>query len=182
MSRIGQKPINLPLEVKIEVLKNHVSVTGPKGEASLDLPPKIMVKKIDQEIQVLRTDESNKTKALHGLARSLLNNMIIGVKEGYEKKLVLQGVGFSAEIKDGDLVLHVGFSHPVAVSKKEAVEFRVEKNIITVWGIDKQKVGQVAAQIRSIQPPEPYKGKGIRYEGEVVKLKPGKQAKATVVS
>jgi len=179
MSRIGKKPIQIPEGVQVRIEDNEVFVKGPKGELSLKIQPGFKVEIKDQQISLSPTEITKKTKALWGLQRSLLYNMVEGVVKGYEKKLQLEGVGFRAEIKNNDLVLNVGFSHPVLVKKPEGIDFSVEKNIITVSGIDKQKVGEVAAKIRKIRPPEPYKGKGIRYVGEQVRKKLGKKAVAS---
>ncbi len=176
MSRIGKKPILIPTGVEIKINNNEVIVKGPKGELKRIVRPEIKVEIKENQIIVSPKKETKKTKAFWGLERTLIFNMIEGVTKGYEKKLELQGVGYRAEMQGEDLVLKVGFSHPVLVKKPEGIKFSVDKNIITVAGIDKEKVGQIAAKIRKIRPPEPYKGKGIRYEGEEVRRKVGKKA------
>lgn len=182
MSRIGRKPIIVGDGVEVKLAEGKAEVKGPKGQLSFVIPNRIKVNVEDGKIKVERVGNEKATRALHGLTRSLIQNMVQGVTEGYIKKLMLIGVGFRAEVVNGDLILQLGFSHPVKVDKAEGVDFTVEKNIITVSGIDKQKVGQLAAVIRGHRPPEPYKGKGIRYIDEIVKLKPGKQAKTTTVA
>ena len=181
MSRIGKKPIEIPQEVEVKLEDEMIIVKGPKGSLELKLRPEIEVKVEENVIKVLPKKETKKTKAFWGLFRSLIANMVKGVTEGYQKKLEVQGIGYRAEIDNatGDLVLEVGYSHPVRYKKPEGIEISVDKNVITIAGIDKQKVGQVAAEIRSIRPPDPYKGKGIRYLGEKIKLKLGKKAAGT---
>ncbi len=176
MSRIGKKPILIPTGVEIKINNNEVIVKGPKGELKRIVRPEVKVEIKENQVIVSPKKETKKTKAFWGLERTLIFNMIEGVTKGYEKKLELQGVGYRAEMQGEDLVLKVGFSHPVLVKKPEGIKFSVDKNIITVAGIDKEKVGQIAAKIRKIRPPEPYKGKGIRYEGEEVRRKVGKKA------
>jgi large subunit ribosomal protein L6 len=176
MSRIGKKPIEIPAGVEVSVENNLVSVKGPKGELKTDIHPEIKVEKNEKEITVSPEKETKKSKALWGLSRALIFNMVEGVTKGYEKKLEIQGVGYRASLEGEDLVLLVGFSHPVKVQKVEGIKFIVEKNIITVSGIDKELVGQITAKIRKIKKPEPYKGKGIRYLGEQVRRKSGKKA------
>lgn len=178
MSRIGKQPIILPNEVKVEFHDHNISIEGPKGKLNYNLPKELTVEKTDNVLKLNLTKETKPGKALWGLWRSLLANAFIGVTKGYEKKLELFGMGYRGK-KEGDaLILQVGFSHPVKYKPLPGVEANIEKNIITVAGIDKQKVGEVAAQIRHIKKPEPYKGKGIHYVGEEIKLKPGKTAKA----
>jgi len=181
MSRIGKKPIEIPQGVEVKLEDEMIIVKGPKGSLELKLRPEIEVKVEENVIKVLPKKETKKTKAFWGLFRSLIANMVKGVTEGYQKKLEVQGIGYRAEIDNatGDLVLEVGYSHPVRYKKPEGIEISVDKNVITIAGIDKQKVGQVAAEIRSIRPPDPYKGKGIRYLGEKIKLKLGKKAAGT---
>ena len=156
-----------------------VVIKGPKGELSQEIRPEIKVEKKDDKILVSPQIEGKRTKAFWGLTRALLANMLKGVVEGYEKKLEIQGVGYRASLEGKDLVLLVGFSHPIKIEAREGIEFKVEKNIITISGIDKGLVGQIAAKIRKVKPPEPYKGKGIRYVGEKVRRKVGKKAVAT---
>jgi len=175
MSRIGKKPILIPPGVDVKIEDNLVVIKGPKGELFQKIRPEIKIEIKEGKIFVSPKIETKKTKAFWGLTRTLLFNMIKGVVEGYEKKLQIEGLGYKAEIEGGNLVLRVGFSHPVKVEAPKGIKFSVDKNIITVSGIDKELVGQIAAKIRKIRPPEPYKGKGIRYLGEVVKIKPGKK-------
>lgn len=151
---------------------------GPKGEMEMSIPEDISIKIEDDRVTVSIDRVSKKTKALHGTFRMLISNMITGVSEGWEKQLELVGTGYRAELSGAKLELKVGFSHPVIVEPPEGITFKVEKSVITVGGIDKELVGQVTANIRRIRPPEPYKGKGIRYVGEEVRRKPGKAAKA----
>ena len=178
MSRIGKKPILIPKGVEVKIEGQLVVIKGPRGELQREVRPEIKVEIEKGNIKVSPKTESKETKAFWGLERALLQNMIIGVTEGFEKKLELQGIGYRAKVTDGNLILEVGFTHPVEIKKPEGIEFKVEKNIITVSGIDKNKVGQIAAKIRKIRPPDSYKGKGIRYLGEKVRLKPGKKAVA----
>lgn len=180
MSKIGSRKISIPEGVKFEQEIGEVRVSGPKGELEFKLPKNIAVKESDQELEVTRLREGKYTRSLHGLTRQLIANMITGVSEGFQKKLDFKGVGFRAEVSENKLILHVGFSHPVEVAAPKGIEFQVEKNIITVLGIDKQKVGQLAAEIRNTRPVEPYKGKGIKYQDEVPRRKPGKAAKAII--
>lgn len=175
MSRIGKNPILIPKDVEVKIENQEVTVKGPKGELSREVRPEIKVSQKDGKIFVLPQRETKKTKAFWGLTRSLVANMVQGVSEGFEKKLRLKGLGFKAEVKDNILVLRVGFSHPVSVKTPEGIKFSMEGNIVTVSGIDKEKVSQTAASIRKIRKPEPYKGIGIRYIDEVVRRKPGKR-------
>jgi large subunit ribosomal protein L6 len=180
MSKIGKKPIDVPAGVTVSVDKNNkVIVKGPKGELETVFDSHINIKIDDNQIIVLPKKETKKLYALWGLSRSLIFNMIQGVERGYEKQLELHGVGYKVALKGKDLEMSLGFSHPVAFKAPEGIEFKVEKNIITVSGINKQLVGQVSANIRSLKKPEPYKGKGIRYVGEQVKRKVGKKAAGT---
>jgi large subunit ribosomal protein L6 len=179
MSRIGKKPIEISEGVEVKIDDGKVVIKGPKGELSQEIRPEIKVEKKDDKILVSPQIEGKRTKAFWGLTRALLANMLKGVVEGYEKKLEIQGVGYRASLEGKDLVLLVGFSHPVKIEAQEGVEFKVEKNIITIFGIDKGFVTQIAAKIRKVRPPEPYKGKGIRYVGEKVRRKVGKKAVAT---
>ncbi len=179
MSRIGNKEIIIPQNVQVE-LGSKVVVKGPKGELSLMIPSKIVVEKKEAMLRVSRKDEDKESKSLHGLIRSLIANMVVGVTDGYKKTLELSGIGFRANLTGNKLVLNVGFSHLVEIEPSEGVTFAVSGNKIAVSGIDKEVVGRVAAQIRKVRPPDAYKGKGIKYEGEVLRLKPGKAAKAGV--
>ena len=177
MSRIGKQPIHIPAGVEVSLDGPHVEVKGPKGSLRMDVHPLCSLARTEGGLSVLSNNpDSKQGKSIWGLTRTLVANMIQGVSAGYEKKLEIEGVGYKAAVKDDSLTLSVGFSHPVALKGTEGVAFAVEKNVITVSGLDKQKVGQVAAQIRAVRPPEPYKGKGIRYQGEVVRRKLGKKA------
>lgn len=177
MSKIGRTPITIPEEVKIEVAEKLVKVRGPKGELTAPLFRGIEIKIEDGELKVARTKESKQLRSYHGLVRSLIQNHVVGVTQGYKKTLKMVGTGYRVKKKGAGIEVTVGFSHPVVVEQVSGIQLDIEGNdTIHVSGIDKQKVGQVAADIRAIRPPEPYKGKGIRYEGEIVKLKPGKTA------
>lgn len=179
MSRIGKKPIDIPSGVEVKIEGDEIFVKGPKGELSLKFRREAEVEKNGEKIVVSPGKKSKNTKALWGLYRALIANMVKGVSEGFEKKLEIRGVGYKARVEGDYLILSVGFSHEVKVKKPEGIDFSVEKNIITVSGIDKEKVGQIAAKIRDIRPPEPYKGKGIRYLGEEVRTKVAKKAVAS---
>jgi len=175
MSRIGRKPIPVLEKVKVEVKDGVVYIEGPKGRLSLRLDPLINVKVEDNKIVVERRNDSKRAKSMHGTTRALINNMVIGVKEGFKRGLEIVGIGYKAQLKGNALVLQLGFSHPVEVNIPEDLKVTVEgQNKIFIEGIDKQKVGQFAASIRDIFSPEPYKGKGIRYIGEEVRRKLGK--------
>ena len=176
MSKIGKKPIKIPDGVTIAVDGQEVKVKGPKGELSLKLPKEIELKSDGKELLVLPAGKSKKTPALWGTIRAVVANMVNGVEKGFEKKLEIEGVGFKAQIQGDNLVLSLGFSHPVIFSPPEGVKVIVEKNVIAVSGISLEMVGQTAANIRALKKPEPYKGKGIRYEGEVMRRKSGKKA------
>lgn len=177
MSRTGKKPILIPEKVKVNVAPNGVFVEGPLGK--LQLTPESWVKVLvkDKTVVIERIDDSREARQAHGLARALINNLVYGVSSGFEKKLEIQGVGYRAEVKGETLSMTLGFSHPVVFDVPKGIKIGVVKQTeLTVTGSDKGLVGQVAANIRSLRPPEPYKGKGIRYKGEVIKLKAGKQA------
>jgi len=177
MSRIGRAPITVPGGVEVTIAGNSVAVKGPKGELSWDVHPNMQVTLEDGIMSVVRPDDTAPNRSLHGLTRTLLSNMVTGVTTGFEKKLEIVGVGYRASKKGSDLEVLVGYSHPVVVPPPENIEFEVPvPTQIVVRGIDKQRVGQVAAEIRALRKPEPYKGKGIRYEGEVVRRKVGKRA------
>jgi large subunit ribosomal protein L6 len=177
MSRIGRKPIELPDGVDVQVAPGRVTVKGPKGELEQAVSPEMKVELSDGTVTVQRPTDRGEHRALHGLTRSLIANMVEGVTEGYEKRLEIQGVGYRAQLRGKALELSLGFSHPVSVEAPEGVEFEVpQPTEIVVRGIDKQQVGQIAADIRKRRPPEPYKGKGVRYFGEQVKRKVGKRA------
>ena len=178
MSRIGKKPVLLPSGVKAEQKEQTLTVTGPKGNLNLSLHPKISLAISNKEITVSVPDEENKKdRALWGLFRSLIHNLVEGVTKGFEKKLEVNGVGFKVATQPGKLVMSLGFSHPVEVAIPKDLNVAVEKNIITVSGADKQRVGQFAAEIRELKKPEPYKGKGIKYTDEVIQRKAGKVVK-----
>ncbi|MBI2055793.1 MAG: 50S ribosomal protein L6 [Candidatus Sungbacteria bacterium] len=176
MSRIGKKPIAVPSGVNITFTEFEVSVKGPKGELTRVFHPFMGLKSEEGFLSVIPRKESKKTSALWGLTRSLIANMISGVTSGFEKKLDFEGVGYRANVEGDTLVLQLGFSHPVRFRAPQGIKFLVEKNSITVNGIDKELVGDTAAQVRRLRPPEPYKGKGIRYRGEVIRRKAGKKA------
>jgi large subunit ribosomal protein L6 len=177
MSRIGRQPIPIPDGVTVSISPERVDVKGPKGELSERIPRDISVEQEDGQLLVKRPTDRGEHRALHGLTRSLVANMVTGVTEGYAKTLEIQGVGYRAQKRGNDLELALGFSHPVPVRAPEGIEFEVpQPTRIVVRGISKQLVGEVAANIRKERPPEPYKGKGIRYEGEYVARKVGKRA------
>ena len=177
MSRIGRQPIELPAGVNVAVSPGRIQVNGPLGELSQQLPGRITVTKEEDKLLVTRPTDRGDDRALHGLTRSLVANMVEGVTKGFEKRLEIQGVGFRASLRGTDLELTVGFSHPVVVSPRPGITFEVpQPTQVVVSGIDKQLVGQTAAEVRKVRPPEPYKGKGIRYEGEYVRRKVGKRA------
>jgi large subunit ribosomal protein L6 len=177
MSRIGRKPITVPEGVSVDVASGHVVVRGPKGELEQDLSAEMRVELDDGTLTVQRPTDRGEHRALHGLTRSLIANMVEGVTDGFEKRLEIQGVGYRAQLRGKSLELAIGFSHPVSIEAPEGIEFEVpQPTEVVVRGIDKQLVGQVAADIRKRRPPEPYKGKGIRYRGEHVARKVGKRA------
>jgi large subunit ribosomal protein L6 len=177
MSRIGKKPIEVPSGVTFEIAPERVTVKGPKGELSERVSRDMKIEQGEGVVTVERPSDRGPHRALHGLTRTLLFNMVVGVTEGYEKRLEIQGVGYRASLKGKNLELLVGYSHPVMIDAPEGIEFEVpQQTEVIVRGIDKQKVGQVAAVIRKQRPPEPYKGKGIRYQGEYVARKVGKRA------
>jgi large subunit ribosomal protein L6 len=181
MSRVGQAPISIPSDVNVSVAGRRVTVNGPRGELQRDIPEEIRVEQVDGELRLTRARETREVKALHGLTRTLINNMIVGVTEGFEKRLEIHGVGYRATKQGKDIEFAVGYSHPVRKPAPDGIEFDVPTPTrITVRGIDKELVGQTAAEIRAIRKPEPYKAKGIRYEGEHVRRKGGKAAKAGV--
>ncbi|KAB8127643.1 50S ribosomal protein L6 [Gracilibacillus oryzae] len=178
MSRIGLKHLEIPQGVEIKIDGGHVTVKGPKGELSRQFSEDMTIKIEDNILTVARPSESKKHKALHGTTRSLIGNMVEGVHKGYERALEIQGVGYRAQKQGQKLVVNAGYSHPVEIEQEDGIEIEVPANTkVIVKGIDKERVGAVAANIRAIRPPEPYKGKGIRYEGEYVRRKEGKTAK-----
>jgi large subunit ribosomal protein L6 len=177
MSRIGRKPIELPAGVSVSIDPGRVMVNGPLGELTQQVPLRMTVEQGDDGITVTRPTDRGDDRALHGLTRSLVANMVEGVTKGFERKLEIQGVGYRAALRGTSLELSVGFSHPVVVEPRQGISFEVPTPTeIIVKGIDKQQVGQTAAEVRRVRPPEPYKGKGIRYEGEYVRRKVGKRA------
>jgi large subunit ribosomal protein L6 len=178
MSRIGRKPIEIPSGVTVEVSPGgSVKVTGPLGTLEQLVPARIQVAEDDGALNVTRPTDRGEDRALHGLTRTLVANMVEGVTKGFEKHLEIQGVGYRAQLKGTDLELAVGYSHPVTVNPREGISFEVpQPTQVIVKGTDKQMVGQTAAEIRKVRPPEPYKGKGIRYQGELVRRKVGKRA------
>ncbi|MGN0379623.1 MAG: 50S ribosomal protein L6 [Butyrivibrio sp.] len=179
MSRIGRMPVAIPAGVTVDIAENNkVTVKGPKGTLSRELPTEMEIKVEGSEVIVTRPNDLKKMKSLHGLTRTLINNMVVGVTEGYEKKLEVNGVGYKAEKKGKVLKLSLGYSHPVDMEDPDGIEVAVDgQNLIIVKGIDKEKVGQYAAEIRSKREPEPYKGKGIKYVDEVIRRKVGKTGK-----
>ena len=177
MSRIGRQPIPLPPGVMIALSPGRVQVNGPLGELSQAVPLRMAIEKSEDTILVKRPTDRGEDRSLHGLTRTLIANMVDGVTKGFEKKLQIQGVGYRASLRGTSLELNVGYSHPVVKDAPQGIEFEVPTPTeVVVKGVDKQKVGQVAAEIRKVRPPEPYKGKGIRYEGEYVRRKVGKRA------
>ena len=178
MSRIGITPVVVPDGVDVTISGQSVAVKGPKGELDLDVREPISVSRENGSIIVSRPNDQRQNRSLHGLTRTLINNMVIGVTDGYSKRLEIRGVGYRAAMEGKSLLINVGYSHPVRMEPEEGIEFAVEGNTnITVSGVDKQLVGEMAARIRRVRPPEPYKGKGIRYVGEYVRQKAGKAGK-----
>lgn len=179
MSRIGKAPIPVPNGVKIDIDGPKVTVTGPKGSLSQSFDPNMTIALDDGTLTVQRPDDTRQYRSLHGLTRALLNNMVTGVDKGFDKVLMIEGVGYRSEMSDKDLVLFVGYSHPVTFKPEKGISFAVEERgrKVTVSGIDKELVGEIAARVRRTRPPEPYKGKGIRYVNEVVRRKAGKAGK-----
>jgi len=175
MSRIGRKPISVPADVEVKIEGQRVSVKGPKGELSGTFSPLLTIDREGAELLVSRPSDDKECRSMHGLTRTLINNMVVGVTDGFTKELEIQGVGYRAQKQGTNLVMNLGFSHQVIISETDAIKIDVPApNRIVVSGIDKQKVGQFAAEIRMKRPPEPYKGKGIRYVGEYVIRKEGK--------
>lgn len=179
MSRVGRVPVEVPENVQVEVDGFRVRVKGPKGELAQQFRPELTISLEEGVVKVDRPSDAPQMRALHGLTRSLINNMVLGVSQGFEKTLQVEGVGYRPELEGKVLILHLGFSHPVRVEPPEGIEFDVDTRarIIKVQGIDKELVGRTTADIRKIRPPEPYKGKGIRYLGEYVRKKAGKAGK-----
>ncbi len=179
MSRIGKKPVSIPEGVKAELKENVLDVTGPKGTLNLDIHKKVLVTVNENEILTdVKNKENKKERALWGLFRSLIQNLVEGVTKGFEKKLEVNGVGFKVAVQGNKLVLNLGFSHPIEMEIPEGLTVKAEKNNISVKGIEKQKVGQFAAEVRAKKKPEPYKGKGIKYVDEIIRRKAGKVVKA----
>ncbi|MBI4786779.1 MAG: 50S ribosomal protein L6 [Chloroflexi bacterium] len=178
MSRVGKAPINIPAGVKVSVNGNSVTVKGPKGELTRSFDPNLTIATQDSQIVVSRPDNMV-YNALHGLTRALIHNMVVGVTEGFKKNLEVEGVGYRAELQGKNLVLSVGYSHPVPIEPPEGIAFVVEKSAraFSVEGVDRQLVGEVAARIRAVRPPEPYKGKGVHFVGERIRRKAGKAGK-----
>ena len=179
MSRVGSLPIEVPAGVDVKIDGSYVHVKGSKGELEYTFSPEMTIKKEDGMIVIERPSDQPTHRALHGTTRALINNMVLGVSKGFERVLEIEGVGYRAEMDGKNLVINVGFSHPVVVPPPEGISFEVDMKVrqIKVSGYDKQVVGQVADDIRKMRPPEPYKGKGIRYQGEYVRRKPGKAGK-----
>jgi large subunit ribosomal protein L6 len=178
MSRIGRQPIPVPGGVEVKIDGRAISVKGPKGELSHTIAEPIEAKLEDGEIMVARPNDENTVRALHGLTRALLSNMVVGVTQGYTKTLEIVGVGYRVQAKGSNLEFSLGYSHPIVVEPPDGITFRVERpTLFSVEGIDKQKVGEVAANIRKLRRPDPYKGKGVRYQGEQIRRKVGKAGK-----
>lgn len=179
MSRIGKYPVEIPSGVTVTLNNGTIIVKGPKGELTIKTPPLVKITVTDSEVQVTRDGEEREKRSMHGLARTLIQNMVTGVTEGYEKKLEVNGVGYRFKVSGKKLTLNLGFSHPIDYTAPEGIEFKEDpdkKNLLIVAGIDKQKVGQVAAEIREFRKPEPYKGKGVKYADEYIRRKAGKTA------
>ena len=180
MSRIGRKPINIPAGVEVNVNGSEVTVKGPNGTLAQSFNPKMSIAVEGSDILVTRPDDEKESRSLHGLTRTLIHNMVVGVTEGFSKTLEVQGVGYRVQKQGKDLVMNLGYSHQVIVSENEDIKIDAPNaNTIVISGIDKQKVGQFAAEVREKRPPEPYKGKGIRYAGEFVRRKEGKAGKGS---
>lgn len=178
MSRIGKQPVIIPENVQVEIKDTLIKVSGPKGNLEKELVPGVEVIKKDKEIIVsVKNEDDKEQRSRWGLQRSLINSMVIGVVQGFSKQLEINGVGYKASAQGQKLILNIGYSHPIEYDIKEGIEINIEKNIITVQGMDKQLVGQVASEIRAFRKPEPYKGKGIKYVDEVIRRKVGKVAK-----
>ncbi|KYC41301.1 50S ribosomal protein L6 [Scytonema hofmannii PCC 7110] len=178
MSRIGKRPINVPAKVQVTIDGAKVVVKGPKGELSRELPTQVTVSQEGEILQVNRRDDSRVSRQMHGLSRTLVSNMVEGVSQGFQRRLEIQGVGYRAAVQGRNLVLNMGYSHQVQIVPPEGIQFAVENNTnVIVSGYDKEVVGNIAAKIRDVRPPEPYKGKGIRYAGEAVRRKAGKTGK-----
>lgn len=181
MSRIGKQPITLPKGVTVDIKRNEVTVKGPKGTITEMFNPDITIAQEDGQLVVTRPTDMRHHRSLHGLTRALVNNMVVGVSEGFEKKLLITGVGYRAEMQGTNLKLHLGFSHDVIIEPSPTISFEVPQEsrgtVILIRGMHKQEVGQIASEIRKLRLPEPYKGKGITYEGEIIRRKAGKSGK-----
>lgn len=180
MSKIGKMPIKIPEGVQVEIQGHNIKISGPKGVVEKILPEGFKVEVLDQELRINIDNKGKSLISIHGTTRAILANAVKGVSEGWRRELELVGTGYRGEVSGNKLVLNIGFSHPVVLEAPEGINFKIEKNIITVEGIDKELVGHIASKIRSIRPPEPYKGKGIKYKDEVVRRKAGKAAKTGV--
>lgn len=176
-SNIGKQPINIEAGVSVVKTGRDISVTGTKGVLSWTLPKGIDLEIVEDKVVIKKEHDSKYLEKFYGLSRALVSNMVIGVSKGFSKKLELSGVGYRARVDGRDLVLNLGFSHPVKIKAPENIEFKVEEGVITVAGIDRQLIGDVASKIRKVRPPDPYKAKGIKYEGEKIRRKAGKTAK-----
>lgn len=175
MSRIGKQPVRIPAKVKVEIKGRECSVEGPKGKLKLTLPPRTSARVEGEQIQVSRSGDAPEARAMHGLARSLVNNMVVGVSTGFVKRLEINGVGFKAAVQGKNINLNLGYSHPLLYAIPDQVKVTVEDNTkLTIEGPDKMMVGKVAAEIRAYYPPEPYKGKGVKYADEIIRRKEGK--------
>jgi large subunit ribosomal protein L6 len=180
MSKVGKKPINIPDNVQIKYQNNVLSAQGPLGNITFNIPTAFIDLSVqDKEILVTRRNDSKLAKSLHGTIRRIINNMIIGVTQGYSKSLIVEGIGYKAALEQDAIKLDVGYSHPVYIKIPKDIKVTVDKNKITIFGVDKQVIGDFAQRIKNIRPPDAYKGKGIRFEGEILKLKPGKKAGAS---
>lgn len=178
MSRIGKLSITIPSKVEVKIDKQSINVSGPHGQLSREIADLILISTENNEISVQPKDNSREARALHGLSRTLINNMVVGVSSKFERRLEIKGVGYRSQVQGKDLILNLGYSHPVVIPIPEGINVTVEANVnILLTGVDKEAVGQLAATIRSKRPPEPYKGKGILYKGEVIKRKVGKSGK-----
>jgi len=182
MSRIGKKPILIPDGVEVKIEGNIIAAKGAKGQLQREIRPELRVEVKDKKVIVSPAKQTKETGALWGTTRALIFNMIEGVKEGYEKKLQIEGIGYRAKIEGEELILQLGFSHPVKIKQPEGIKFSVEKNIVSVSGVDKELVGGTAAKIKALKKTEPYKGTGIRYVGEVIKKKAGKKVAAAGIA
>nr|YP_010471068.1 50S ribosomal protein L6 [Synarthrophyton patena]UVF62897.1 50S ribosomal protein L6 [Synarthrophyton patena] len=178
MSRIGKSPIILNSTTKVNIEENKITIQGPKGKLTYILSPDIRIEQTQQQLRLYKNSTNSKAKALHGLSRTLINNMVIGVSKGFSKTLEVEGVGYRAQIDKDNLILNVGYSHNIKIKSPQGINIKVDNQTsITITGISKEVVGQVAAKIRSIRPPEPYKGKGVRYKNEIIRKKVGKAGK-----